>query len=130
MVLVSKEEKRAIFAYLLKEGVVVVKKDSYLKSHHNIQGVSNLQVQMIVKSLKSRGYLQDIFSWQWSYYTVTNSGVAYLAKSLGAPADVVPVTYKKKRAVVAAPKVEDEEEKPAATEEGEALPSAGRGTRA
>ena len=63
MVLVSKEEKRAIFAYLLKEGVVVVKKDSYLKTHHNITGVSNLKVQMIVKSLKSRGYLQDIFSW-------------------------------------------------------------------
>ena len=62
---------------------------------------------------------------------MTNSGVAFLAKELGAPADVVPVTYKKKRAIVAAPKVEDEEEKPvAATEEGEALPSAGRGTRA
>ena len=63
MVLVSKEEKRAIFAYLLREGVIVVKKDSYLKTHHNIEGVSNLKVQMIVKSLKSRGYLQDIFSW-------------------------------------------------------------------
>ena len=63
MVLVSKEEKRIIFSYLLKEGVVVVKKDSYLKTHHNIAGVSNLKVQMLVKSLKSRGYLHDIFSW-------------------------------------------------------------------
>ena len=63
MVLVSKEEKRAIYQYLLKEGVIVVKKDSYLKSHHNIQGVANLKVQMIVKSMKSHGYIQEVFSW-------------------------------------------------------------------
>jgi len=50
---------------------------------------------------------------------VTNSGVAFLAKELGAPADVVPVTYKKKRAIVAAPKVEDEEEKPVAASSAE-----------
>ncbi len=63
MVLVSKEEKRTIFSYLLKEGVIVVKKDSYLKSHHLVQGVANLKVQMLVKSLKSRGYLQEVYSW-------------------------------------------------------------------
>ena len=63
MVLVSREEKRAIFSYLLKEGVIVVKKDSYLKSHNNIEGIANLKVQMIVKSLKSQGFLQEVFSW-------------------------------------------------------------------
>jgi len=83
MVLVSREEKRAIYSYLLREGVVVVKKDSYLPTHQNIPGVTNLKVMMIVKSLKSRGYLQDVFNWQWSYYTVTNSGVNFLVKSLG-----------------------------------------------
>jgi len=131
MVLVSKEEKRAIFQYLLKEGVVVVKKDSYLKSHHNIHGVANLKVQMIVKSMKSQGFLQEIFSWQWSYYTITNSGVAFLAKSLGVPSDVVPATFKKKRVHVQ-PKVAEDEEKPAAgeTPEADALPSQGRGARA
>lgn len=63
MVLVSKAEKRAIYSYLLREGVIVVKKDSYLPQHPNVAGVSNLKVQMIVKSLKSRGYLQDVFNW-------------------------------------------------------------------
>ena len=38
---------------------------------------------MIVKSLKSQGYLQDVFNWQWSYYTVTNKGVNFLVKALG-----------------------------------------------
>ena len=96
---------------MLKEGVIVVKKDSYLPKHH-VLDVPNLKVQMIVKSLKSRGYLQDVFSWMWSYYTVTNAGVQFLVKELGVSSDVVPATYKKKR-VIAAPKVEDEgEEKP------------------
>ena len=63
MVIVSKEHKRIIFQYLLKEGVICVKKDSYLPKHHNISDVSNLEVMMIVKSLKSRDYLEEVFSW-------------------------------------------------------------------
>ena len=106
MVIVSKTEKRAVYTYLLKEGVIVVKKDSYLPKHQSVD-VSNLKVQMLVKSLKSRGYLNDVFSWKWSYYTVTNAGVAYLVKELGVSSDVVPATYKKKK-IIAAPKVEDE----------------------
>ena len=82
MVLVSKSEKRAIYAYLLKEGVIVVRKDSYLPCHQHID-VPNLKVMMIVKSLKSQGFLQDVFNWQWCYYTVTNKGVAFLVKALG-----------------------------------------------
>lgn len=83
MVLVSRAEKRAIHAYLLREGVIVVRKDSYLPQHQHIENVSNLKVQMIVKSLKSHGYLQEIYNWQWSYYLVTNRGVTFLAKALG-----------------------------------------------
>jgi len=63
MVLVSKENKRKIYEYLLKEGVIVVKKDAYLPKHQHLTDVPNLHVMMIVKSLKSRGYLQDVFSW-------------------------------------------------------------------
>ena len=114
MVIVMKAEKKAIFTYLLREGVITVRKDSYLPKHQHLTQVANLKVQMIVKSLKSRGFLNEVFSWNWSYYTLTNAGVAFLVKELGVSADVVPATYKKKR-VIAQPKVEDEgEEKPAA----------------
>jgi predicted N-acyltransferase len=82
MVLVSKENKRKIFEYLLAEGVLVVKKDSYLPKHQNLTDVPNLQVMMIVKSLKSRGFVQEVFCWQWAYYTITNKGVQYLVKEL------------------------------------------------
>ena len=127
MVLVSKAEKRSIYTYLLREGVIVVRKDSYLPRHQNITEVPNLKVQMIVKSLKSQGYLQDIFNWQWCYFTVTNKGVNFLTKALGVSGEVVPATYKKKRGAtdMDAPKVEGEEtEKPAAE-----TPGAGRGAR-
>ena len=83
MVLVSKAEKRAIFLYLLKEGVIVVRKDAYLPEHQSVTGVPNLKVMMIVKSLKSQGFLSEVFNWQWAYYAVTDKGVAFLAKALG-----------------------------------------------
>ena len=82
MVLVSKENKRKIYEYLLNEGVIVVKKDSYLPRHQQL-AVPNLHVQMIVKSLKSKGFLQEVFNWQWAYYTITNKGVSFLVKELG-----------------------------------------------
>ena len=83
MVLVSRAEKRAIFTYLLKEGTIVVRKDSYLPKHQDITDVPNLKVMMIVKSLLSRDLVQHVFNWQWNYYSVTSKGVAYLAKALG-----------------------------------------------
>lgn len=107
MVIVSKQEKRQIFMYLLKEGVITVPKDSYQPKHDHLD-MPNLKVQMIVKSLKSRGYLNDVFCWNWSYYTVTPAGVKYLVEQLGVSAEVVPATYKKKR-VVQQPKADDAE---------------------
>ena len=115
MVLVSREDRRSIFQYLLKEGVVVVKKDAYLPHHQQISTVANLHVMMIVKSLKSRGYLNEVYNWGWSYYFLTNAGVKYIIEELGLPADskIVPATHTKKRvAVTAAPakgKDEDDE---------------------
>ena len=123
MVLVSREERRAIFEYLLKEGVIVVKKDAYLPQHGQITGSPNLHVMMIVKSLKSRGCLNEVYSWGWSYYFLTNQGVDYLIKELGLPVDcmIVPATHAKKRAKVIAPtkdekEGEEAEEKPAKDE--------------
>ena len=110
MVLVSRADRRVVFEYLLREGVTVVKKDSYLPQHAQI-GISNLIVQMIVKSLKSRGYLNEVYNWGWSYYFLTNAGVKFLIEELGLPADskIVPATHTKKRAVIpSAPKDEKE----------------------
>ena len=114
MVLVSREDRRVIFEYLLKEGVTVVKKDAYLPKHQQINTVANLHVMMVVKSLKSRGYLNEVYNWGWSYYFLTNAGVKFLITELGLPADskVVPATHTKKRTTVVAPTGKGDEEKP------------------
>merc|ERR1711937_474930 len=99
MVLVSKDNRRTIFEYLLKEGVIVVKKDAYLPVHKQITSVPNLHVMMITKSLKSRGFLNEVYNWGWRYYFLTNDGVAYLIKELGLPenAMILPATHAKKK---------------------------------
>merc|ERR1719215_2466927 len=117
MVLVSRENRRAIFEYLLREGVVVVKKDAYLPAHQQLSNIANLHVMMIVKSLKSRGYLNEVYTWGWNYYFLTNAGVKFLINELGLPADskIVPNTHTKKRQTVQAvetPAKGDDAEKP------------------
>ena len=104
MVLISKEEKRATFEYLLREGVAVVKKDAYMPAHQQITTVPNLHVMMIVKSLKSKGFLNEVYNWGWSYYFLTNAGVKFLIQELGLPADskIVPATHTKKRTTITA----------------------------
>ena len=98
MVLVTRENRRALFTYLLREGVIVVKKDAYLPKHQQVD-VPNLHAMMVVKSLKSRGCLQEVYNWGWAYYFLTNQGIEYLIKELGLPADskIVPATHTKKR---------------------------------
>jgi len=125
MVLVSRAEKRAIFTYLLKEGVIVVRKDAYLPKHQDLEGVPNLKVMMIVKSLTSQGYLQGVFNWQWNYYTVTSKGVQFLVKTLGVSANVVPSTYKQKKTAVLAPAKADGEEGEAKAAPADAAPADG-----
>ena len=71
----------------MENGVIVVKKDSYLPQHQHfdakVNPMPNLIVQMVVKSLKSKGFLDEVFNWQWSYYFVNENGVKFLVKSLG-----------------------------------------------
>lgn len=117
MVLISKQHRRAVYEYLIGEGVIVVKKDAYLPKHQHITSVPNIVVMMIVKSLKSRRYLNGVFNWQWSYYFLNDAGVKYLCEFLGLPEDVVPATYKKTKMardnVDQKDKKDDEEEAPA-----------------
>ncbi len=73
----------------------IYSKDPYLPKHQHITSVPNIVVMMIVKSLKSRRYINGVFNWQWSYYMLNDAGVKYLCEYLGLPEDVVPATYKK-----------------------------------
>ena len=93
MVLITKEQKRIVYTYLLDEGVLVVKKDVHLDKHQHL-GIPNLNVICIMKTLKSKKYVNELFCWNWWYWTVSNDGVKFLREALGAP-DVVPSTFKR-----------------------------------
>ena len=95
MVLISREEKRKVYEYLLEEGVIVVRKDFNLPEHADT-GVKNLKVWMMLRTLHSKDLVELVFNWQWYYYYVKTEGVAFLRESLGITEDkVVPITFKK-----------------------------------
>ena len=91
---IPKEHRVATFAYLFKEGVLVVKKDTKSATHPEIEGPSNLEVLNLMKSLTSRGHVKTTFSWQYNYCYLTDSGVEYLRNYLALPAEIVPNTHK------------------------------------
>lgn len=76
------------------EGVVCAKKDYRIRKHPECEA-SNLEVIKLCTSLKSRGLVHEIFSWQWYYWSLTDEGIEYLRDFLHLPADEVPNTLKK-----------------------------------
>ena len=92
---IPKANRIAVFTYLFKEGVLVVKKDTISNSHPQIDGPTNLEVLCLVKSLESRGFVRITFSWQYNYCYLTAEGLEYLREYLALPADTLPATHKK-----------------------------------
>eukprot|EP00428_Durinskia_dybowskii_P012476 CAMPEP_0170212336 /NCGR_PEP_ID=MMETSP0116_2-20130129/5785_1 /TAXON_ID=400756 /ORGANISM="Durinskia baltica, Strain CSIRO CS-38" /LENGTH=131 /DNA_ID=CAMNT_0010462873 /DNA_START=59 /DNA_END=454 /DNA_ORIENTATION=+ len=91
---IPKENRIAVFSYLFQEGVCVVKKDPKAATHPHIEGPTNLEVMMLMKSLASRGYIRVTFSWQYNYCYLTDEGIEYLRSYLALPPEIVPATHK------------------------------------
>lgn len=62
-----------------------------LKTHKEID-VPNLHVMQTMKSLHSREYVRQTFSWQYYYYYLTDEGIEYLRSYLNLPTSVKPTT--------------------------------------
>ena len=91
---IPKENRIAVYSYLFQEGVCVVKKDTKSDKHPDIEGPSNLEVLMLMKSLASKEYIRVTFSWQYNYCYLTDEGIEYLRTYLALPAEIVPATHK------------------------------------
>ncbi|GKZ00265.1 hypothetical protein MPSEU_000979400 [Mayamaea pseudoterrestris] len=91
---IPKDKRIAVFSYLFKEGVLVVKKDTRSQTHPQIEGPTNLEVLMLVKSLESKGFVRVTFSWQYNYVYLTDAGIEYLRSYLALPAEIVPLTHR------------------------------------
>eukprot|EP01133_Synstelium_polycarpum_P007424 gene7424-8685_t len=74
---------------------MVAKKDFGAKSHPNVEDVSNLEVLMCLRSLKSMKHVTEHFNWQYYYWTLTDQGIQYLRQYLQLPETVVPSTLRK-----------------------------------
>ncbi|KAL8429274.1 hypothetical protein Efla_005551 [Eimeria flavescens] len=93
--LIPKKNRRMIYEYLFKEGVLVVQKNPKLEKHPEIP-VPNLHVMMVMKTLKSKDFCEEMFNWQHNYYTLKNEGMEYLRDYLRLPPTVFPATLTKK----------------------------------
>ncbi|KAL7313266.1 hypothetical protein PS15m_007030 [Mucor circinelloides] len=92
--LISKENRKAVYSALFKDGALVAPKDYNLPKHADID-VPNLEVIKLMQSLTSKGFVKTQFSWQWYYYTLTDEGIDYLREFLHLPQEIVPATLKK-----------------------------------
>ena len=69
-----------LYDALMREGVLVAKKDFNAPKHHELD-MPNLHVIKTCQSLTSKGFLKTQFSWNYYYYTLVRprasaSGVA------------------------------------------------------
>merc|ERR1712093_131627 len=92
MVHVKRQERQTLWAFLLNEGVCAVKQENTGK--HELTKIDNLKVMCVLQSMESRGFAKKTFTWQHRYYTITESGLAYLRGNLGIlKENVVPKTH-------------------------------------
>jgi small subunit ribosomal protein S10e len=92
--LIPKENRKKIYEYLFKEGVLVAKKDYNAPKHPDID-VPNLHVIKALQTLNSKGLVKTQFSWQHYYYFLNDQGIQYLREYLHLPSEIVPATFKK-----------------------------------
>ena len=56
----------------------------------------NLHVWLMMRSLKSKGVVEEVFNWRHHYFTVKSEGLKVLRDALGiVEQNVVPITFKK-----------------------------------
>lgn len=77
------------------EGTLVAKKDVNSPKHSDALPIPNLEVLLLLRSFKSKGYVKETFNWQYYYYYLTNEGIEYLRQYLALPPEIVPATLKK-----------------------------------
>ncbi|CAL5223961.1 g6567 [Coccomyxa viridis] len=93
--LIPKKNRKEVYKYLFKEGVLFAEKDFNLKEHPEIPGVSNLQVIKLMQSFTSKELVTERFAWRHYYWFLTDEGIEFLREYLNLPSEIVPATLKK-----------------------------------
>ncbi len=77
--------------------------------NHEGLNMPNIHCFLVMRSLLSRKYVTEIFTWQWHYYFLKNEGVKFLREYLGLPASVIPNTHRVEKDVKQEEAAEGEE---------------------
>ena len=87
--LIPKVNRNEVYKALFSEGVIWAKKDYNLPKHpevgqagENPIDVPNLHVIKLMQSFKSKGFVNEIFSWRHYYWYLTDEGIEYLREIL------------------------------------------------
>mmetsp|Transcript_7495 Transcript_7495/g.17010 ORF Transcript_7495/g.17010 Transcript_7495/m.17010 type:complete len:160 (-) Transcript_7495:97-576(-) len=92
--LIPKKNRREVYKYLFKEGVLQAEKDTNLPKHPEID-VPNLHVLKLMQSFVSQELVTERFAWRHYYWFLTDKGIEYLREYLNLPSEIVPATLKK-----------------------------------
>ncbi|EGR31492.1 hypothetical protein IMG5_108110 [Ichthyophthirius multifiliis] len=110
MVHVPKQTKIKIYKQLLNDGVFVLKKD--FQGNHEETNVPNLHCYILLRSLKDRGLMEEVYNWGFTYLYLNLKGCEYLKEKLGISADnVIPNTFKASKQNYISREEDDEEGK-------------------
>ena len=93
MVQIQKQDKKTVYRHILQEGVITIQKE-FSSQPHKATNVSNIQVWMLMRSLKDRGMVELIFNWQWYYFFLNEEGKKHISEFLNLTEEVVPLTWK------------------------------------
>eukprot|EP00766_Chilomastix_caulleryi_P004416 gnl/Chilomastix_caulleri/565.p1 GENE.gnl/Chilomastix_caulleri/565~~gnl/Chilomastix_caulleri/565.p1 ORF type:complete len:97 (+),score=13.99 gnl/Chilomastix_caulleri/565:63-353(+) len=90
MVHIPTAHKEQLYRHLFKEGCVVVSSASTMKGHENVKMedgtlIPNLYIKMLMRSMKSRNFARETFSWKRAYYFVTPEGFEHIRSYLELP---------------------------------------------
>ena len=81
MVHITRQERNTILYTLLMDGVITCKKE--FDGVHPETKVDNLKVWMLTRTLRSKGYVEDVFNWRHLYFSLNEEGVRYIKGILG-----------------------------------------------
>jgi len=102
--LIPKKNRKEVYKYLFKEGVLCAEKDFNLPKHPEMD-VPNLQVIKLMQSFKSRELVIEQFSWRHYYWKLTDKGIEFLREYLALPAMWCPQKRAARRRAPTAPAV-------------------------
>merc|ERR1712071_6425 len=101
IMIIPTEQRIKIWKQLFSDGVMVANKKT--TGVHPETGLRNLFVVKALQSFKSKGFVNENYTWQHYHWALTDEGITYLREQLNLPENVLPSTLKRTQEPMARP---------------------------